>query len=60
MSGNKPDYKLHALDKETQEKNRIGAGWINEDGSIRVKLDAFVVLQASPNLVLTLFPEKRE
>lgn len=56
---NKPDYRLHALNKESQEKNRIGAGWINDDGSISIRLDAFVKLEAGPNLVLTMFLENK-
>lgn len=59
MAGNKPDFKLHALNKTTQEKNRVGAGWSNPDGSISIRLEAFIVLAPSPDLVLTLFPEDR-
>lgn len=60
MAGRKPDYRMHALKKGTDEKNRVGGAWANEDGSISIRLDAFVVLQADPDLVLTLFPENRD
>ena len=60
MAGRKPDYRLHALNKGTDEKNRIGGAWENEDGSISIRLDAFIVLQAGPELVLTLFKEDRK
>lgn len=59
MAGNKPDYKLHGMIKGTDEKNRIGAGWTNPDGSIRIKLDSFIAISSNPELVLTLFPEDR-
>lgn len=51
----KPDYRLKALNKDTDERNTIGAAWLNADGSINISLEAFIVLQASPHLVLTLF-----
>lgn len=51
----KPDYRLKALNKDTDERNTIGAAWLNADGSISISLEAFIVLQASPHLVLTLF-----
>lgn len=55
MAGRKPDYHVHAMDKRTDEKSRVGAAWANPDGSIRVVLNPFVVLAAGPNLVITLF-----
>lgn len=54
--GRKPEFRVAAMDKETDEKNSVGAAWINEDGTITVKLDAFVHLVSSPNLLITLFP----
>lgn len=54
--GRTPDFDLKAMNKATNEKARAGAGWLNEDGSISIDLDAFIVLPASPDLVLTLFP----
>lgn len=61
-AGRKPDYMVSALDKETGRKaSRIGAAWINPDGSISVKLDFCVVLNAAnDNLVVTLFPNDRD
>lgn len=53
--GRKPDYTLSALDKTTGEKNVVGAAWRNSDGSIRIKINAFVVLPGGSNTVLTLF-----
>lgn len=61
-SPRKPDFILAALLKgKTQEESRmannLGAAWVNPDGSIRIKLDPFVVLEGSEDrLVLTLFP----
>jgi hypothetical protein len=52
----KPDYWVKAMDKETNAKAKVGAAWDNPDGSVSVDLNAFVVLKASPNLVITLFP----
>lgn len=53
-----PDFDVKALRKDTDEKARIGAGWINKDGSISIVLDSFVVLQSHPKLIITCFPHK--
>lgn len=55
----KPDFWLKALDKTTNEKAKVGAGWKNPDGSISIDLNAFVTLNARPDLVLTLFSIER-
>lgn len=55
-----PDFQLKALRKDTDEKNRVGVGWQNEDGTVSIVLDSFVKLESHPKLILTLFPyEKR-
>lgn len=59
MAGRKPDYRVHAMNKTTGEKNRVGGAWANDDDSISVKLDAFVRLEASTDLVITMFPEEK-
>ena len=59
--GRKPDYNLGAMDKETDMKGKIGAAWINDDGSIGIKLNPWVVLDgANPNLTLRLFKNEQE
>lgn len=54
--GRKPDLWVNAMNKRTDEKRKIGAAWHNEDGSISIALDSFTVLEASPDLLVTLFP----
>lgn len=54
--GRRPDYNLNALDKNTEQKGRVGAAWLNDDGTIRVKINPWVVLTGGDSLVLTLFP----
>lgn len=52
-----PDYNIAALDKKTEIRGTIGAAWKNADGSIRLKLNPFLVLDTGKNdLVVTLFP----
>jgi hypothetical protein len=51
-----PDYRLSALNKSTDETRNIGAAWNQPHGRISIKLDAFTVLQSSPDLIITLFP----
>lgn len=55
-----PDYVVKALlddgsQSEVTVKGRVGAAWKNEDGSISIKLDNFIVLQGNPKLYITLF-----
>jgi hypothetical protein len=57
--GRKPDYRLSAMNKDTDEKGRVGAAWKNEDGTISVVLDPFITLTSSKDLILNLFPEKQ-
>jgi hypothetical protein len=53
----KPDYKISALNKRTDEKGTVGAAWLNENGTISIVLDPFVTLtQTGKDLLLTLFP----
>lgn len=56
----KPDYDMSAMNKETDEKARVGAAWANEDGTISVVLSPFIKLEVSKNLVITLFPVKKK
>ena len=57
--GRRPDYRLKLMDKETSMKlNDAGAAWKNEDASITVVLNPWVVNKFQPNLIMTLFPTK--
>ena len=55
----KPDFWLKAMNKDTNEKRKVGAAWKNQDGSISIDIDSFTVLNSSPSLFLTLFPIER-
>lgn len=58
----KPDYNVSALDKGHDDlKGGIGVGWIQQDGTIRLKLNPFVVLDTTRHeLVITLFPANKQ
>lgn len=51
-----PEYILKAMDKLTNDKSRVGAGWCEKDGSISLILDRFVTLSGRDSIVLKLFP----
>ena len=53
---NTPAWELRFLDKSTEHRGKIGVGWNNEDGSIRIKLNPLVHVQENKDLVMTLFP----
>lgn len=57
----RPDYVISALDKETQEKAVIGAGWINDDGAIGIKFNPFIDnIPHGERYAVSLFPNDRE
>lgn len=57
--GRTPDFELKAMNRGTERSHRVGAAWLNENGSISINLDEFVVLSGRENtLVLTLFPRE--
>lgn len=59
-NGKKPDYIVKAMigqgDKDM--KGKVGAAWVNEDGSISIDLEPFVVLTAHADLHITLFAKE--
>ncbi len=54
--GRKPEYRLKVKHKVTNQTAEQGAGWVNEDGSITIKLDLCAVLTSDKELLVTLFP----
>lgn len=55
-AGGKPTHRLRFLNKQTEERGTIGAGWQNADGSITIVLDPMVVVRQEAAVLLTLFP----
>ena len=51
-----PDFNVNAFLKSSGVGRKVGAGWINDDTSISIKLDHFVSLNAGDDLRITLFP----
>lgn len=56
----RPNYRVAAMDKDTDMKANVGAAWINADRTISVVLEGFVVLQGGKQLLITLFPMDNE
>lgn len=55
--GRTPDYVVKAMNKENDRAHRVGAAWLNDNGSISVEIDEFIVLSgADKKTVVTLFP----
>lgn len=59
--GRKPDYRIAALNKVTDEKQaRIGAAWVNPDGSISLVFDPFVTVPVGlRDYDVPTFPERQ-
>ncbi len=56
----KPDYRLRFLNKNTERRGTVAAGWKNPDGSISIVLNDKVMLYQDKDEVLALFPIESE
>ena len=58
--GKKPTYRL-SIKKREPEKGQgvIGAGWLDEDGTISIVLNPCVVLTSESNVTIKLFPSNK-
>lgn len=57
--GRKPDYKIKATTRPNVAPKRegvIGCAWVNEDGSLSIKIDPFVTVSGGDDLIITAFP----
>lgn len=60
--GKQPEYHIHALNKRTGEKGKIGAMWVNENGrsSFSIRFDPFITVpNDDPDVVITVFVNDR-
>jgi hypothetical protein len=53
----KPTHRLKVLNKLTNHRTEAGAGWLNKDGSITIRVNPMVNIQDMPEHVITLFPD---
>ena len=62
--GRKPDFVLKARRVKSSRadngKGRIGVAWLNDNGSISIDLDPFIVLSSVEELQITLFPNDQD
>ena len=56
----KPDFRLKFLNKQTEGRGEIAAGWLNEGGSITIVLNPMVAIKQDKDILLTLFPATRK
>lgn len=54
-----PDYIIKGLDKTSEARGKIGAGWLNENQSITIVFEPFIdgKLLTSKTFLITLFPK---
>ena len=52
-----PQYDLSIKRRDIKDRSttKAGAGWVNPDGSISIKLNPAVVIDSRDNLLITLF-----
>jgi len=55
-----PTHILSAFNKSNQSRGRIGAGWLQPDGSISISLNPCVTIAQHEDIVIKLFPAKDE
>jgi hypothetical protein len=53
-AGRKPDYKLSV--DINGKYYKVGAAWVNDSGTVYLRLDPFVVLPHGENIKLMLIP----
>jgi hypothetical protein len=56
--GRKADFNVAALNKRTDAKSNVGVAWKNDDGTVSITLNAFVVIEGGKDMLITLFPSK--
>lgn len=56
----KPNFRVAALNKVTDERGNIGAAWSNPDGTISIRFDPWVTVPQGKDIVITMFPTKEE
>lgn len=54
--GRTPDFQVKAMNKENNRSHRIGAAWLNDNGTLSIDIDEFVVISGRDRPVITLFP----
>ena len=59
MAGRKPEWSISALNPKTGIKGTIGAAWNNDDGTIQLKINPFVILNGADELQIRLFHADR-
>ena len=60
IEARKPDFHVAAMDSIGRNP-RIGGAWVNEDESIYIKLDRFIVLDNKQgDLQIRLFPVREK
>lgn len=53
----KPDFIIRAKNKNGTQKGEIGAAWLNEDGSLFLKFNPYVVVPVGDDFAIAAFPE---
>lgn len=53
-----PDYTIRVSDPGAQRFGTVGAGWLQEDGVIYIRLDPGCLLTYDPELTVRLIPTK--
>ena len=58
MTSRTPDFVLKGLNTQTNERTgKLGAAWTNEDGTVSIRFDSFIILEQRPGWIFTLFPK---
>lgn len=56
MSPRKPTHNISVINKVTGARGQVGAGWLNDNGTITLALNPMVHLVSNPDCTITLFP----
>jgi hypothetical protein len=57
----RPTHTIKVMDRATKQKGgRVGAAWLNKDGSISIQLDVGISLSWNDGLMITAFENNKD
>lgn len=54
-AGRRPDWIVKCLNKENGDKGDLGVGWTNDDGSVQLIFNPFVVVPTARHYAIRVF-----
>jgi hypothetical protein len=56
---NRPTHRLSVKERNGKNSTIIGVGWMDQDGTVAIKLNPCIVLSSKDDVLIRLFPSNR-